>query len=113
MRRRTRSLAAWLALLAVLSASLVPTLARAAAAGAPAWADVCSSDGTRGLPDAAHALEHCPFCAPNGAPLLPPAAAADLVPPSLSHARPLFARDPVAPASAWRGAEARAPPRRA
>ena len=109
MRRRTRFLAAWLALLAVLSAAFVPTLARAAAA--PAWAEVCSADGTRGLPEGAHALEHCPFCALNGAPALPAAAAAGLAAPPLSHARPLTAGELTAPAPAWRGAQARAPPR--
>lgn len=107
-----RFTAAWLALLAVLAAALLPTLARAAAASAPAWAEVCSADGTRGLPDAAHALEHCPFCAPSATPSLPPAAASGLALLPLAFARPATAPHAAAPAPAWRGAEARAPPRR-
>jgi len=66
---RRRALSTWIALFAVLWASVAPTLAHALAdRGLPA--EVCSATGAKApvIDDAplqsagVHALEHCPYC---------------------------------------------------
>jgi hypothetical protein len=88
--RRTATLTAWLAGMAMLFAALAPSIARATSARHDSvWTQICSASGTRlvkvslaeaaaqGSPDdggapAAHG-EHCPFCSTHAASFaLPP-----------------------------------------
>ncbi|HSI61328.1 MAG TPA: DUF2946 family protein, partial [Ideonella sp.] len=87
LRHHLRRLS-WIALLAILSLALAPTISHAlasSAAGGSAWAEICTPQGTRlvalddGQPPApalsfGH-LDHCPLCGLSGTALgLPPAA---------------------------------------
>ena len=119
-----RQLIGWIAVLAVLLASIAPTLSYALGRGtAVSWTELCTSQGIKrvqlgtddpaGAPAVSLLLEHCPCCAnhvPDLAP--PPAAALSAVPlPGLTDEAPhAFLWAPRTP-WAWISAPARAPPR--
>ena len=119
-RRGRRLVSSWIALVAILLVTFVPTVTNAfsAASGLP-WERLCSAanvasdkSGTPGSPDASHAFEHCPYCALH----------ADLAPPPdprgtdagtalAFRALPIaFTRAPRGNA-VWASAQPRAPPR--
>lgn len=110
--RLARKLAGWIALLAVVAVTFVPTLTQLRSSVAGSF-DVCSSDASRKAPASGeHAmLDHCPYCALHAdlaLPLLPPSppAAADLG----------FVEQPVAflqaprASGVWVTSQPRAPP---
>jgi hypothetical protein len=125
-RRAHRRVVSWIALLAILMASLAPALSHAmGSAPAATWTEICTSSGSvlvavahedagtpaSRLPGDAHALEHCPYCSLHVdafamPPALPtvhePLLLGDIVPAALPHAE--------AGTSAWPGAQPRAPP---
>lgn len=115
-----RSQQRWLAravMLLVALALLAPTISRALhhleAVNSP-WNQVCSAPLIDSLPAGGHAaptLEHCPLCALQAAPALPPAEPATLyLLPALAFPLPaLFLRAPR-PLFAWLTAQPRAPP---
>lgn len=120
--RTHRRLTSWIAALAVLLASLAPSLSQAlASATGLDWIEVCTAqgskwiqagdDGTERAPGAAHGLEHCPYCSLHTPTLgLPPAPRLDALPLRLSHAIPrAFLAAPQTP-HAWVSAQPRAPP---
>jgi hypothetical protein len=114
----------WLALLAMLSLVLLPTVSHALAAkrGSAAWAMACTSNGMRLVSSAALGdegapavpglqLEHCPCCAQPGAvPGMPPPEWA-LPLPAAGHEAPAPAVPAPRGVCAWVSAQARAPPR--
>jgi hypothetical protein len=123
---RHRRLCAGIALVAVLTLALMPTLARAlafaaASGGSSVWADICtpqgvarvsvtSDDGADAVPPLASPLDPCAYCilgsdgsAPMPAPGAPPPWPGTAAPPQQGiHA--------VLPGHGWRHADARAPP---
>lgn len=122
-RRARRLVVSWIALLAILMASLAPALSHAMGSTAPTtWMEVCTStgsmlvaagddEGTPRLPGVSHALEHCPYCSLHTdafamPPALPtvhePVLLGDIVPAAFLHAD--------ATASVWLSAQPRAPP---
>lgn len=109
--RPLRQLASWIALLAIVAVTFMPTLTRLASAGLDG-VDVCTADDPRPAPaDGGHALDHCPYCALHAELALPP------VPPSASvRAAPRFRDVPPAFLAAprataiWSTAQSRAPP---
>ena len=118
--RRGRIVLNWIALVAILLATFVPSATRAlsASAGLP-WDTLCSaanvgsaSRDSPNKPAPPHAFEHCPYCALH-ADLAPPpdprlAAAGTVV---ALRALPLaFTRAPRSNAT-WASAQPRAPPR--
>jgi hypothetical protein len=120
-RRRFRSYTAWLALVAVMLAALMPSLSLAIGGGT--LTRVCSADGARWVaadadparPDPApagpaHAWGHCPYCSLHLDALPPPAVPA-VVPLPLQRAAlpPAFLQAPRT-LFAWRPAQPRAPP---
>jgi hypothetical protein len=122
-RRVTRRFASWIAVLAVLMASLAPAISHALATdGSKAWIEVCTAQGSKWLqgdgapgedpaPGAGHALEHCPYCKlhPNvlGVPPTPPTALLASGPASAAP-RALLAAPHTR--QAWASAQPRAPP---
>ena len=119
-RRSRRIVLSWIALFAILLATFAPaaTSALSASSGLP-WGKLCSAanitatgSDSPNTPAAAHAFEHCPYCALQ----------ADLAPPPDARlagagtavafrARPVaFTRAPRGN-SAWASAQPRAPPR--
>jgi hypothetical protein len=124
MRAARRLVITWIATLAVLMASLAPTLSIAMGMpGAGPWTLICSSandgpvafdDGTTGerrLPGMAHLLDHCPYCSlhadawpmPPSPPVLPqPMLLGEPDPPAFLHADETL--------SVWSSAQPRAPP---
>jgi len=120
MNRTTRGLAAWLAIVAMLLATLAPAVSHALASGSDGTIEICSVDGPRTIssPDAPaplphNALEHCPYCftqansvalpsAPLpmfGAPSGPLAAVAAIAPARPARTVPLAARPRAPPFS--------------
>ena len=118
-RRGRRTLSSWIALLAILLVTFVPSVTGAfrASTGLP-WDRICSAanvavdkSGTPDAPASMHVFEHCPYCALH----------ADLAPPPdprvaqagtalAFRAFPVaFTRAPRANA-AWASAQPRAPP---
>jgi hypothetical protein len=121
LRRQLRRVT-WIALTAMLALALMPTLSHALsfARGVPsALSEVCTPQGAKLLAPSDPAsepapalsnLDHCPFCALQGAPALPPAPVPSIGPLGLSHAvPPLFLAAPR-PLFAWASAQPRAPP---
>jgi hypothetical protein len=127
--RAQRQLATWFAMLAILMASLAPSVSHALGLTRDAsWIEVCSAQGARwvkgdssdsisnesesgSVPAAAHLLDHCPYCSVHmPAWGLPPAhevaplalGLEDKLPPAFLAAR----RTP----HAWVTAQPRAPP---
>jgi Protein of unknown function (DUF2946) len=112
----------WIAILAVLLASLAPTLAHAFRSDAGvSWIEVCTTQGAKWIqagddtperaPATAHVIDHCPYCSLHTPTLaLPPTAtpAPALLP--LSHeVPPAFLAAPRT-LHAWVSAQPRAPP---
>ena len=108
----------------MLAFALVPTLSRALAfaqGGGPAWAEVCTPQGTKwvsaadadtdGAPAQALPLDHCSFCPLAGAGLAPPPAVPPIASLPLRGAEPppLFLHAPRT-LHAWASAQPRAPP---
>lgn len=126
--RRTATLAAWLAGLAMLFGALAPSIARATSARHDGvWTQICSASGTRlvkvsladaaaqGAPDdggapAAHG-EHCPFCGTHAASYALPPDGGFSVPviDDSQYFTFLFVPAPRPP-SRWIKAQSRAPP---
>jgi Protein of unknown function (DUF2946) len=134
LSRSTHRLAAWIACIAMAMSALAPTVSHAlrsivgagVGSSAPGWVEVCTLAGSKWVkldaaadparqpsaPQAAHTVEHCPYCALHaGLPVWPvaeavrswaPVAAA---PPALGDAPP-----PSAP-PLWRTTPPRGPPR--
>jgi hypothetical protein len=125
--RARRQLATWFAMLAILMASLAPSVSHALGLTRGAsWIEVCSAQGARWVkgdasdsrsnesgsaPAAAHLLDHCPYCSVHMPALgLPPAQQVlplalgldDALPPAFLAAR----RTP----HVWVTAQPRAPP---
>ena len=84
MRRSlNRSIAAWLAIIAVTLNAFWPLLAHARPADAGKFVEVCTMEGMKrvsapdsdaGGPESGeHKAAHCPFCMSPGVPALPPA----------------------------------------
>jgi hypothetical protein len=121
--RAQRQPAAWIAVLAILLASLVPSLSHALAAGnAASWVAVCSTKGSTWLlSDAdpspagsgpAHLLEHCPYCTIHAPVLaLPPSLERTTVKPSHTDGFQSVVRTDPRTDAAWLSAQPRGPPR--
>ena len=122
--RLHRALTAWVAILAVLLAALVPTISHAwAARSDAALLQVCTSGGatwqpTEGAvrdpgpaPTGAHLFEHCRYCSLHANDLAIPAAPLAALPaPLLPHLLPAAFLAAPRTLFAWRPAQARAPP---
>jgi hypothetical protein len=121
LRIRTR-LTQWIAILAVLLASLAPTLGHALGnASGGSWVEVCTSQGSRWIqaaedgsqhaPASAHLLEHCPYCSLHSPTFgLPPAPVTPLMASGVSHVVPLAFLAAPRTLHAWSSAQPRAPP---
>jgi hypothetical protein len=119
MKTVTRRLVAWIACFSMLFGALAPSIAHAmAAANGDAWAQVCSTSGTKLVKIGADPVkqpslhvEHCPFCATHAGPFaLLPGARISIAVLDLPEAYPLlFLRAPH-PLSVWTTAQSRAPP---
>lgn len=119
-RRCHRIISSWIALLAILMVTFVPTVTGAfpASTGLP-WDRICSAanvaidkSSTPDSPTTPHAFEHCPYCALH-ADLAPPPdpRLADAGTALAFRALPVaFTRAPRANA-VWASAQPRAPPR--
>jgi hypothetical protein len=125
--RAQRQLAAWLAMLAILMASLAPSVSHALGLTRGAsWIEVCSAQGSRwvkgdssdprsnesgSVPAAAHLLDHCPCCSVHmPAWGLPPAReVVPLAPGPEDELPPAFLAARLTP-HAWVTAQPRAPP---
>lgn len=119
-----RAVVAWFACLAVLLASLAPSIAQTLQRGAPGgWTEVCTVSGSKIVAvdgaqndsappaPAEHLLQHCPFCSLHVTAIGPPPAPLSL--PALvrfGFAVPELML--VAPRTlfAWASAQPRAPP---
>ena len=116
--RGRRTLTSWIALLAILTVTLAPSITGwLSASRGQLWSEICSTATTAATPArddspaAPHAFEHCPYCALH-ADLAPPpdptradagvALAFRALPPAFVHA-------PRANA-VWTSAQPRAPP---
>jgi len=129
LTRRSLRRFTWIAILVMWASALMPTIARALAAQAPAsWVEVCTDVGMKrvavdddgrpadtGAPASANPMtDHCVFCSlggPDGAAL--PASGTPLLTSGLSDTVPvLFLRAPYT-LHAWAHAQPRAPPLRA
>jgi len=110
--RVVRRLASWIALVAILAVTFMPTLTSALSLPV-GGVDVCSADASRTSPpaDGHHTVDHCPYCALHAQLALPP------VPSSAAGAMALrfrelpaaFLRAPRATGT-WSTSQARAPP---
>lgn len=123
--RASRPVLAWLALLAVLMATLAPAVSQALGAHGPtSWIEVCTANGARlvrldepgpqapAAPADAHLLGHCPYCALHVDTLAPPPAptAQLAVAQALAHALPAAFLHAPRTAAVWCSAQPRAPP---
>lgn len=122
--RARRPLCTWIAALAILMASLLPTLSHALNLGQQiSWIEVCGAQGNKWVPagDAAtqagnaapvsSLLAHCPGCVgQHDAPGLPPSAAPGLILSSLDQAAPSSLPSPPPSQRDWHAAWSRAPP---
>lgn len=131
-RKLQRAVAAWLAIFAVVIASVAPAISHAfaehaspahaqphSAANDSAAEDVCSTDASTG---SAHAsghgpnsspalhLEHCPFCHLHADALQLPAVSMPVLPCASKPGRPLLFFLAPSLLHAWRSAQPRAPP---
>lgn len=120
--RAHRRLTSWIAVLAILLASLAPALSHALATSTgTSWVEICTTQGSKWIqagedgsersPASAHVLDHCPCCSLHAPTLgLPPATLLGQLPLQLSHEVPrafLFAPRTL---HAWLSAQPRAPP---
>jgi hypothetical protein len=118
-----RRLTTWLAALAILLASLAPSLSHALASAAGTdWIEVCTTqgskwiaaadDGSERAPASVHVLEHCSYCSIHAPALgLPPANDSAQLPSRLAHEIPLAFLAAPRTLHAWVSAQPRAPPR--
>jgi hypothetical protein len=123
--RARKALTVWIACLALLLGSLVPTLARALHSDAPGrWADICTTAASPMAGGAAqqrlagpmasieHLHEHCPQCSPHlAAPGLPPPRLDQPALLQLRFSLPRLFLVAPRPLFAWAKAQPRAPPR--
>jgi hypothetical protein len=118
--RRHLRFAHWLALVAMLALSVLPTVSHALAGESNAFAEVCTpqgpkvvalADGEQQPSTASLHLEHCPYCVAGiGAAGLPPAPQALPLPPAEAVLQPpLFLHAPRT-LFAWAAAQPRGPP---
>jgi len=115
-------LTSWIAVLAILLASLAPSLSQAFASGTGSnWVEVCTTqgskwitpgdDGTKRAPAAAHVLDHCPYCSVHAPTLgLPPVVSLTRLPLQLAHEVPRAFLAAPRTLHAWVTAQPRAPP---
>lgn len=108
-----RRFASWIALVAIVAVTLMPTLTRLASVGFDG-VDICAADhaGSPAPADGGHALEHCPYCALHAElapPPLPPSTSMRTAP-QWREVPPAFLAAPRATAI-WSTAQSRAPPR--
>jgi hypothetical protein len=115
-------LTGWIAALAILMVSLVPSLSHALApATGTNWVEVCTihgstwiqagEEGTERTPASAHVLDHCPYCSLHAPTLgLPPVAGSTHLPLRLAHEAPLAFLAAPCTLHAWVSAQPRAPP---
>jgi hypothetical protein len=120
--RAQRQLTTWIAALAILLASLAPSLSQALASSTGTnWIEVCttqgskwiapSKDGSERAPASAHALEHCAYCSLHAPDLgLPPADQASQRPSRLGLEVPSAFLAAPRTLHAWVRAQPRAPP---
>lgn len=120
-RAHTR-LTSWIALLAIVLASIAPSLSHAlSSASGSSWVEVCTAQGSRWIdagedgskpaPASAHVLEHCPYCSLHvPTPGLPPATHFAPLPLGLSDELPLAFLAAPRTLPAWVSAQPRAPP---
>jgi Protein of unknown function (DUF2946) len=120
--RAHHRLTGWIAALAILLASLAPSLSHAlGSAEGSSWIEICTSQGSKWVeagddnsapaPTAGHVFEHCPFCSIQ-APVLGLPPSPELVPlPIEGHGEfpPAFYAAPRT-LHAWVSARPRAPP---
>lgn len=109
-------------MLAILLASLAPTLSHALASGSGSnWIEVCTiqgskwvaadEDGSERAPASAHTFDHCPYCSLHAPTLgLPPVAGLILLPPHRAHELPTAFLAAPRTLHAWVSAQPRAPP---
>ena len=123
-RRARRVLVSWIAILAILMATLGPSISHALGAkDAGAWTEICTSlgskwvdaDGDTGgespVPSGAHPLEHCPCCSLHANGIAVPAAPLAAVPVLLpAHDLPIALLAVPRTLFAWLSAQPRAPP---
>lgn len=112
----------WIAALAILLASLAPSLGHALAlANGTTWIEICTTqgskwipagkDGSQQAPASAHVLEHCPYCSLHAPTLgLPPATQLAPLPLALGQELPLAFLAAPRTLHAWVSAQPRAPP---
>lgn len=118
----TRRLAAWIALCAMLMATLAPAVSQALGSG-PSWIEVCTAQGSRWVasadddasstpkPSGEHLLEHCPYCSLHTPALgLPPSPMRMLPADPLGRAVPQAFLSAPRTLHAWVRAQPRAPP---
>jgi len=110
--RTVRRLASWIALVALLAVTFMPTISSALSARGDG-VEICSADAppNSGPSNGHHVLEHCPYCglhADLALPLLPPGAAAEL-PMRLRELPAAFLQAPRA-SGVWSTSQPRAPP---
>ncbi len=115
-------LTTWFAALAILLASLVPSVSHAlASASGAGWIEICTAQGSKWVsadqagsertPSSAHVADHCPYCSFHTPALgLPPANNSTDQPPSLAHEVPLAFLTAPRTLHAWVSAQPRAPP---
>jgi len=120
--RARRRLSAWIAILAVLLASLAPTVSHAwGQAKGASLTEVCTAQGSKwvqddaapskGSPGVAHLLDHCPYCSLHAQALgMPAPAGAPALPAALAHERPAAFVQAARSRHAWPSARPRAPP---
>ncbi|MEK8032905.1 DUF2946 domain-containing protein [Ideonella sp. DXS29W] len=122
--RAHRRLVSWMAILAILMASVMPALAHAlSSADAPPWSEVCSAQrSTTSQDDEAasgsqaqvvHLFAHCPCCVGHAPVLgLPPAADFSVLRLDLKDEFPTAFLAAPRTLHAWVSAQPRAPPLR-
>lgn len=109
--RVPRRFAHWLALLAIVAASILPTVSRSMAAW-PGELDLCVAGQPRGpAPSPGHFLQdHCPYCALQADWALPPPQAAVADADVRFHERPEAALRTPDVQACWSSSQPRAPP---
>lgn len=124
LSRATRTLASWVAILAVLMAALAPAVSHALGTrSASSWVEICTAQGATWVqpaaladddssaPAAAHTLDHCPYCSIHADTIgVPPASSGHLPDTALAHAPPAAFLAAPRTLHAWRSAQPRGPP---
>lgn len=118
LRRRAT---AWIATLAILLVSLLPTVQALTGKSPATWIEICSAQGNHWLaidangdpvsPRAGSLLDHCPYCSFQSQALaLPPAAIEPVPVPGLRFERPRAFLSASHTLHAWIAASPRGPP---